>query len=101
MNNPYDVYPEYSSDKCDDCKKYSKHFIDITTPVDITPEVRVGDVEIECCGDPIVICDKDRKNCNACHLVFVQKISIKVPIRYDFKADVGESCTDCCAGKDK
>lgn len=101
MSDLYDVYPDYPMDKPEECQKFAKHFIDISTPVDVKPEVRVGKIEIECCGDPIVICDKDKKKPDTCNLVFVQKVSIKVPIKYVFKTDVGESRTDCCARQDK
>lgn len=102
MNNisvgkdPYENFPE--CDKCGkDCTKLAKHYMDIKLPVEIKPEANVEKIQMECCGEPEVVCDNPQ-SLNTCHLLLVQKVCIKIPIRYTFKHDIGESIVDCCKG---
>ncbi len=98
MSNQYEMYPDVNDCKDDECKKSVKHFIDISVPVDISPKARVGKIDMECCGDPEVICMECGKK-NVCRLVLVQKVSIKIPVTYSFMSKVGEDTVECCKDK--
>lgn len=101
MNELYEVYPDYQGGKTDEKEKVAKHNIEIDIPVDIKPDAKVGRVEIELCGEPVVLCDDCKKKPDSCRLVLVQKVRIKIPVKYEFKTKVGESMTDCCPPFDK
>ncbi|MBR2176944.1 MAG: hypothetical protein IJ861_08370 [Clostridia bacterium] len=96
MNEPYEVYRDHPGGKPDECEKNAKHYVDICVPIDVKPEAHVGKVEMECCGEPVIMCD-DGKPDNVCRLILEQKICIKIPVRYTFKADVGKTIAECCA----
>lgn len=98
-----DMYKDFSECKeckecSDNCKKLAKHYIDINLPVEIKPDANVGKIEMECCGEPEVLCDNP-PSARTCHLMLVQKVCIKIPITYTFKHEVSESMIDCCGDK--
>lgn len=97
----YESYP--AAPECDmqeECKKLVKHYIDINIPVDVKPKADVGKVEIECCGEPTVVCAEGGKP-DSCHFILVQKVCIRIPVRYTFDSKVGQEMVDCCKKSDK
>ncbi len=96
MKEPYEMYCEAECMKPDDKNKNVKHFVEVSIPVDFKPETKVGRIEAELCGEPVVMCDECKKKPDACRLVIAQKVCIKIPVKYSFRAEAGESITDCC-----
>lgn len=98
MKNPYEQYPDCQElDKGCECKKTVKHYLDINIPVDVFPKAETGRIETECCGEPVVVCaDGGKPDC--CHLILIQKVSVKIPIRYTFESKAGKSLVECCKG---
>ncbi len=76
------------------CTKTSCQYADISLPVELKPTATVSDVEIECCGEPKVICEC-MDCCNTCTFTILQKICIKIPVTYSVTACV-EDGTICC-----
>ena len=102
MNNMYEPYPDRPEDEKDckkECKKDVKHYVDINVPVDITPKAEIGRIEAECCSAPEVVCADGGKP-DECHLIIVQRVCIKIPVKYAFSYKVGKSMTECCKGCD-
>lgn len=93
MSKTYEMCP--SCPQPDECEKVAKHYIDISIPVEVKPNARVGNIEMECCGEPVVICDEE-KCTDGCGLILMQKVCIKIPLKYSFKSDVGKTFTECC-----
>lgn len=94
MNNDYEMCPVRPEP--DKCPKTAKCDINVSVPVDIRPGARVGRVEMECCGDPAVICEEKKQNC--IQLVVMQKVSVKIPVTYSFAYDIGKTEAECCNG---
>lgn len=102
MNEMYEACQSFCYDKPFECKKTAKHYLDVTVPVSIKPDADVGEIEVECCGEPVVRCSDDKKpGKDTCRLYIVQKIAVKIPVIYKLCTDVGESMTDCCGKCDK
>lgn len=78
----------------DGCTKTGYHHADIRVPLELKPNTALGDVEVECCGEPTVDCRKS-EDCNACKVTVTQKVNIKIPIRYQVTACMGETAMDC------
>ena len=97
----YEPYPPTPDcvDK-DECKKLVKHYIDINIPVDVTPKTEVGRIETECCGEPTVICADGGKP-DSCNFILVQKVCVRIPVKYTFASKVGPGIVDCCQKNDK
>lgn len=93
------IMPQESFDFCDcynnqGCLKTGIQYANISTPVNITPNVKIGEIVTEYIGEPDVRCTET--NCkNAYKLLIRQKIRIKIPIQYNIIARIGESIVDC------
>ena len=85
----------------DDCVKTAYQYADVNIPVQLSPNVTVGDIEIECCDEPIVNCCENRCQ-SSCDVTVVQKIRIKIPIHCEIDACAGKSFINCdsCASCD-
>ncbi len=83
--------------KKDDCLKVGQQYADVNVPLQLKPKAIVGDIVMECCGDPEVKCLQDKQK-NTCDVIVTQKVCIKIPICYGIDANVGESgiTCDCC-----
>lgn len=82
----------------DGCIKTGVQYANVSTQIDVAPQVKVGDVEAECLGTPEVDCVDN--NCNKMSRIIVtQKIQIKIPIEYNVVTRVSESTIDCCDKK--
>lgn len=93
------IFPQKAYDFCDcsdgECAKTGIQYANVSTTVDIAPCVKIGEIETECLGAPEVCCSENQCK-ESCKVVITQKIRIKIPIQYSFKARVGESDVDCC-----
>ncbi len=98
MCNSYDMCPDMPPMDTDKCKKDAKHYIDISVPVDVSPEAKVGKIDMECCGETKVVCDECKAH-NVCKLTLIQKICVKIPITYSIRATTGEEEIQCCKDK--
>lgn len=76
------------------CDKFVKHETEVNIPVKIKPNAKVGKINAECCGEPQVFAKKDKQG-NACEISVIQKLEIKIPIKYDVVTCVGEAEFDC------
>ena len=69
----------------------------ISAALALTPFVSVGKPETECCGEPQVFC---KWGCTgACEVTVVQKVNIKIPIRYSVEAEVDMNSVNCDCSK--
>ena len=81
----------------DDCVKLGHQHADVSVPIQLSPKATIGDIVLECCGEPEVKCHED-KHKDVCEVIVTQKVCIKIPIRYQINACAGESIIkcDCC-----
>ena len=82
---------EYSQDTC---TKTGCQYVDISVPIQLSPQTVLDKVEMECCGEPTVSC-QDSCCKNTVEFVVTQRIRIKFPIHYMIHAYMGESVLDC------
>ena len=87
---------------CDKLKKFSginicpvKICDDITVKVPITVRARadVDEVEFECKGHTLVK-EMREKHCNSDKFTLIQKIQVRIPIKFDAECDVCEGTVD-------
>ena len=98
--NPLNAQADAKKEKCpeDACVKVGYQYADVSVPMELKPSAKVGDIVIECCGEPDVKC-REGKCGDSCEICITQKISIKIPIHYQVVACAGESKINCiCAG---
>ena len=114
MYDIYDNYDNYDSyedfydinrknknhgDPCGDnrrCRSVTKKPIDISTPITVEPNVRVGRINTECADSEILWRNERKSGCRrTCEFVVKQTIFVEIPISYDVNTDVGESFIDC------
>ena len=96
MSKQYEIYPE---PKCigndNECKKTAVHCLDVSVPIDLAPEAKIGKIEMECCGEPELVCREcgDKK---VCSFLLVQKLCVKMPVKYSFESAVGPEKIQSC-----
>ena len=101
VNNPYyGLQTKHEPCECkdaDSCKKVAYQNAEISVPVELKPDAKIGRIETECCGEPTIECKshKEDKEENVCMLVITQKVCIKIPIQYDLTACIGKEKIDC------
>ena len=61
-------------------------------PIEIKPKAIVGDIKVECCGNPVI---KRKGKCDSCDIVISQKVSVKIPLRYTVTAKVDPENINC------
>lgn len=86
--------PAYPDCEGDGCAKIARQYADISTNIEIKPRTEIGEVQIECCGEPAVTCDNSSCGTTGC-ININQKICVKIPITYNVLACIGDS-TICC-----
>ena len=89
-NDLLDLRPERPERPCGcehGCERETK------VPVEFEPTAKVGEVEVECCGDPEVKCECTHEG--TIKVVIAQNLFIKVPVCYDVKVKTGKSHVDC------
>ena len=86
---------EYKNDirkhecKCEQgCDKECEVYAGICVPVELTPKASVGEIEVSCCGDPVV----ETENIGGSYKITItQQVLVKIPICYFVTTDV---CND-------
>lgn len=84
-------------DCCDGCTKIGYQYADVSVPVELKPNVKIGKIETECCGEPLVCCTENPAG-KGFEALITQKICIKIPIKYNVCADIGETQVNCDCG---
>lgn len=97
---PRKPQPPCDCSDSDGCEKVGYQYADICVPVEIKPDAEIGRIETECCGEPDISCKQNREDCT-CEVRIVQKICIKIPIRYSVEACKGESTIHCVCSCDE
>ena len=95
-NDLLDRRPEYPEKPCgceNGCERETKVHTNVKVPVEFEPNARIGEVEVECCGDPEVKCECTHEG--TIRVVIEQNLFIKVPVCYDVKVKAGRSHVDC------
>ena len=83
-----------------DCSEVARQYVDINASVELKPSATIGEIETECCGEPIVCCNENHCR-KAYEITISQKLCIKIPIIYNVTACVGESDISCGCDCDK
>lgn len=87
-------------EKYGDCDCYASAYQDINLCVPVTLKAfsEVGNIEVECIGNPIVR-SKDYecsyKSSNTCKFTISQKLRVTIPVTFDAKAEMGEASVEC------
>lgn len=79
----------------DECTKTAFQRAEVSVPIEIKPETKLGEVELECCGEPTVIC-KECECHDKCEITIIQKLCIKIPVTYKVKVCKKEEEKICC-----
>ncbi len=66
----------------------------VSLPIEILPQTFVGDVDVDCFGEPCVTCECDPCG-SSCRVVITQRIKIKIPYKIGVKAITGCSNIFC------
>ena len=93
-------------EKCDECKKehhactrVTYQYAEVSVPVKVKPIAKVGKIETQCCGNPIITDhmkkDDDCECKGVCELEITQTICVKIPIEYCAITDIGENKVKC------
>ncbi len=95
---PYSHNSDVSAGECscgdDGCTKTARHYADISVPIELSPNTSLGDVSVECCGEPTVVCRENMCN-NSCKITVKQKLSVVIPIHYEVDVSMGKSDINC------
>ncbi|MGI6270036.1 MAG: hypothetical protein ACOYKJ_05840 [Candidatus Howiella sp.] len=94
---PYEASSPCNGPPPDGCVKVGYQYADICVPVEVKSNAEIGKIETECCGEPMVSCKQNAADCT-CEIRIVQKVCIKIPVRYSIAARAGESTIDCACG---
>lgn len=76
------------------CTANAYQYADVSVPVQLESSTSVGDIEVECYGEPIVRCCENECG-NGLEVNITQKLSIKIPIYYEITACAKGSFISC------
>ncbi len=105
--NPFDSLPVCDKyDDCDkphgrDCDTLASQLADISVPLEICPDVKLGNIQTECCGEPYIQCEHEPCGSN-CNIIVTQSVKIKIPVKFGIKTIEGNGfikCADGCCDK--
>ncbi len=100
-NLPYEAEPIDLRGDCDcsqdGCVKAGYRYAEISVPIELKPNTTLGEVVVECCGEPDIDCC-EAGNADCCEITVTQKVSIKIPVYYQVLACMGDSKIDCDCG---
>lgn len=77
-----------------DCTSISTQYTDIHLPVKVKPWANIGEVQTDCCGDPIVTLHK-ACGCGWCEITIMQQVCITIPVEYTTTVEMGELAVNC------
>ena len=83
-----------------DCEGYAIQLADISIPLEICPDAKLGKIETECCGEPYIQCEHEPCGSNL-NIVITQSVKVKIPVKFGIKTIEGNgfikcSDDDCC-----
>lgn len=77
---------------CLNCVKAIEQRAEISTPVSVKVQARMGDVEMCCDGDPsLVVTDC----CDGCKLLVIQRLNMRIPLHYYASIEAEKSIVTC------
>ena len=107
-NYPYEngfcpeVDCKFDDDKAPhDCGCFASQLADISIPLEICPDAKLGRIETECCGEPYIQCEHEPCGSNL-NIIVTQSVKIKIPVKFAIKTIEGNGfikCSDDCCGK--
>ncbi|MEG2381041.1 MAG: hypothetical protein RSB38_05025 [Oscillospiraceae bacterium] len=75
------------------CSKSICQCVDVDIPIKVQPKAKIGSIEAECCGEPLVTC---KEKCNdSCDFIISQKICVKISMKYDVTTKIGDGIIVC------
>lgn len=101
------------------CNRVNYQYADVSVPVKVKPFAKVGKIDVECCGEPVIyykkggcfengscedrpydkeeLVDFDKKpgKHDICEILIKQTIYVKIPIQYGAFVDVGDEYVQC------
>lgn len=75
-----------------DCRTVIDREARVQTPVDVKVIARLGDVELQCCGEPATAVTDCK---DGCRLLVVQHLNVRIPLYYEAVVSACRSETDC------
>ena len=84
-----------------DCGCFASQLADISIPLEICPDAKLGRIETECCGEPYIQCEHEPCGSNL-NIIVTQSVKIKIPVKFAIKTIEGNGfikCSDDCCGK--
>ena len=79
----------------DGCSTVNYQYANISVPINVTPKVKTGEITLECCEEPVIECCTNECK-NGLDIVIIQKVCIKIPVKYQLEACVEEEHISCC-----
>ena len=83
-----------NTEEKNDCLKIGYKDVDITVPVELRPDVDMGEIKVHYCGGPRIECLSEPCE-NALYIEIKQKAKIVMPVKFDVKATVKDSSIKC------
>ena len=81
-----------------DCGSFASQLADISIPLEICPDAKLGRIETECCGEPYIQCEHEPCGSNL-NIIVTQSVKIKIPVKFAIKTIEGNGfikCSDDC-----
>lgn len=78
-----------------ECTNISYQYAAVSLPVEIKPTAKMGEIEVECLGDPFMECRENRCK-KTCEVTILQNIRVRIPITYKVVACAGDATVECC-----
>lgn len=85
-----------SSEKnfCEECESTVYQYASVSLPIQLKPDVTIGDITVECCDEPEILRCENRCQ-KGCTVTVTQNVYLKIPISYRIDACEGESLINC------
>jgi hypothetical protein len=97
MNAEFENRPVESMDE-PACPAMSYQDVTVCVPVTIKPYGQVGNVKVQCLGQPVVRTGGDMcPGCEegVCQFTISQKLKVQVPVFFGARAEAGKASVDC------
>lgn len=77
------------------CTSIASQYADVDIPIKLKPYAHLGEIETECCGEPVIEMRQNHGRGCGCEIVVTQKVCIRIPIEYGMAAHIGEIAASC------